>query len=269
MSGARHDATPCDPIGEYLDQLRAGLRVAPIQAELIVAEAEDHLRETAAAGIAVGMTELEAQQAAISSFGPVRAVVRAHAARRGQVLADVPMAAWKLASLLLITAGSAGLAAVSLLPARPAPSPIALFRWHLLHERWRVLRVWSGPKLTLVPVPWPGPDRPWLAWSAAVAAGSVLLAGYCLARRRQRRRGRLRGPLLAGFFPVVAASFFGVLALALFALHLSGAGGTFDPALVVVACLALAVGYAVRVTRKLLRQPRGQMGALGRVLGQG
>ncbi len=80
MSGARHDMTPGDPIEEYLHQLRAGLRAAPHQAEVILAEAEDHLRETAAAGLAIGMTEREAQEAAISSFGQVRAVVRAYQA---------------------------------------------------------------------------------------------------------------------------------------------------------------------------------------------
>jgi hypothetical protein len=52
---------PRDPIAEYLDQLRAGLRVPPTDAELILAEAEDHLRESEAAGIAIGMTEYEAQ----------------------------------------------------------------------------------------------------------------------------------------------------------------------------------------------------------------
>ena len=64
-----------DLIAGYLDQMRAGLRVPAAEAELLLAEAEDHLRETAAAGRAVGMTEREAQEAAISSFGPVRAVV--------------------------------------------------------------------------------------------------------------------------------------------------------------------------------------------------
>jgi hypothetical protein len=87
MSSAGHEPIPGDLIGEYLDQLRASLRVAPGEAELIVAEAEDHLRETAAAAMAVGMTEREAQEAAISTFGPVRAVVHAHRTRRGQVAA--------------------------------------------------------------------------------------------------------------------------------------------------------------------------------------
>jgi hypothetical protein len=70
MSGAAPDL-----IAGYLEELYAGLRVPAAEAEVIAAEAEDHLRETAAAGIAIGMTELEAQHAALSSFGPVRAVV--------------------------------------------------------------------------------------------------------------------------------------------------------------------------------------------------
>ena len=69
MSAADGGRSQRGPIEEYLAGLRASLRVAPGQAELIVAEAEDHLRETAAAGVAAGMTELEAQEAAISAFG--------------------------------------------------------------------------------------------------------------------------------------------------------------------------------------------------------
>ena len=51
-----------------------------------MAEAEDHLRETAAAGVAAGMTEIEAQEAAISAFGSVRAVVRAHQTKPGNLV---------------------------------------------------------------------------------------------------------------------------------------------------------------------------------------
>ncbi len=104
------DEAPRDLIEEYLDELRRGLRVLPGEAEVILAEAEDHLRETAAAGVAIGMTEREAQEAAISSFGPVRAVARAHLARAagdGTVLANVVMTAWKLVSLLLLAGASA------------------------------------------------------------------------------------------------------------------------------------------------------------------
>ena len=71
-----------DVVEEYLDQLYSRLRCAPRDARRILAEAEDHLRESVAEGLAAGMTESEAQQHAVSVFGSVRAVVRAHDARR-------------------------------------------------------------------------------------------------------------------------------------------------------------------------------------------
>jgi hypothetical protein len=83
-----------------------------------VAEAEDHLRETAADGLAAGMTEREAQQAAISAFGSVTAVVRAHEPRpedfvRGRtpaaIIGDLILAGWKLAATGLIAVGVSGL----------------------------------------------------------------------------------------------------------------------------------------------------------------
>ena len=124
MSGAAPDL-----IAGYLEELYAGLRVPAAEAELIAAEAEDHLRETAAAGIAIGMTELEAQQAAISSFGPVRAVVRAHR-RRTVTAGGAAMAAWKLAALLATTVGAGGLAGMGIFtyllrsaPDGPGPVP--------------------------------------------------------------------------------------------------------------------------------------------------
>jgi hypothetical protein len=101
-----------DLIAAYLDQMRAGLRVPAAEAELILAEAEDHLREAAAAGLAIGMTEREAQEVAISSSGPVQAVVRAHHARRDwfAAAAEAGLAAWKLAAVLLLASGVTGLA---------------------------------------------------------------------------------------------------------------------------------------------------------------
>ena len=107
-----HDEGSRDLIADYLEQLRRGLRIAPGQAEAILAEAEDHLRETAAAGIAVGMTEREAHEAAISSFGPVGAVTRAHLARVNGGMAALAIAAWKLVSLLLLAGGTGGMAAI-------------------------------------------------------------------------------------------------------------------------------------------------------------
>jgi hypothetical protein len=234
--------TPDDPIREYLDELRASLRVAPGEAELIVAEAEDHLRETAAAAMAIGMTEREAQEAAISSFGPVRAVVHAHQTRRGQVAAlagDAAVAAWKLASLLVVVAGVGGLATDVSRAMHPMPEPVVILP--------------SGIRAVLPAVHHPPIHFLWSV--AAVACGAILLAGYRLVGRRKQRRGRLRGPLSAGAFPVVAAGFFCAVTLALVVLSLSRSWAAL-PGFFIVAYLALAVGYAVRAARTLRRRHR-------------
>jgi len=139
--------TAADLIAGYLEELCAGLRVPADEAELIVAEAEDHLRETAAAGLAIGMTELAAQEAAISSFGPVRAVVRAHR-RRVVTAAAAAMAAWKLAALLVTTVGTGGLAGMGILayllrsaPGGPGPVPPVLIAYAVMAVGGLVLLV--------------------------------------------------------------------------------------------------------------------------------
>jgi hypothetical protein len=271
-----------DPIGEYLDQLRAGLRTGlraglctgPQEAELILAEAEDHLRETAAAGLAIGMTEREAQEAAISSFGPVRAVVRAHHARRGWLAAaaEAGLAAWKLAAILLLTSGVTGLAIDTILRIWP---PVVTVTPGSQTPCWPCLPTQAA--VIVNPV--------WLAWVVAAGGGAILLAGCGLTLRVRRRRGR--GMLLGGFFPMVAAGFFGAVALALTTLSAGGVGvpvpGGLAPGpgltvavypavavyLAVAACLALAVGYAIRMTRTLRPERRDQVGTFGRVLGEG
>ena len=94
-------------------QLRSGLLTSRRRAQLILDEAEDHLRESAAAGVTAGLTEAEAQQAAIASFGSVRAVVRAHAARHGRAfaaIANVVLGTWKLVAVYLLADFGAWLA---------------------------------------------------------------------------------------------------------------------------------------------------------------
>jgi hypothetical protein len=207
------------PVGEYLDQLRGSLRNP--DASLILAEAEDHLRDAVAAGLAAGLTELEAQAAAISSFGSVRAVVRAHQARHGRaaVLSDLAMAAWKLSWLFLL--------------AYYASTAIMYVDVRL-----------SGPPAGLQAVP----STAWIAANVAAGiAGLPLLAGYYLARRFQRRRGRRRERFVARVFPLVAVIFFGAAATALIWLKISGtAPVSLSP---IFASVALAAGYAVRMGR--------------------
>ena len=103
------------PVEEYLRQLRASLRTRPEETSRILAEAEDHLRESVAAGLAAGLTETEAAEAAISSFGTVRAVARAHQTPRGRAAAafvGLVMAIWLLAGTVLTSVFAVGLVMV-------------------------------------------------------------------------------------------------------------------------------------------------------------
>jgi len=111
-------------IEEYLRQLRASLRTRPEETSRILAEAEDHLRESVAAGRSAGLTETEAAEAAISSFGTVRAVARAHLTPRGQAaaaLGGLAMAIWLLAGTLLAWCLPVGLAMVVMITVTNPP----------------------------------------------------------------------------------------------------------------------------------------------------
>ena len=248
MSGAGTDL-----IAGYLAELRAGLWVPAAEAELIVAEAEDHLRETAAVGIEIGLTELEAQQAAISSFGSVRAVVQAHR-RRFVTAGDAAMAAWKLTGLLAATVGIAGLASVlrSGVMAGLASvlhSGVIAGLARMVHSGvigTTVVRVIppgatpcqcsvnAGPFTT--PVPIASPAVMALPYAALAAGGLALLATRWLAtrwlatrrlatrrlaiRRLARHGTSVRDPLS----PAVTAGFFLLVSVLLFAVNASGVG---------------------------------------------
>ena len=252
-----------DLITGYLAELGAGLRVPASEAELILAEAEDHLRETAAAGLAVGMTELEAQQAAISSFGPVRAVIWAH--RRRTVTADAAMAAWKLTGLLAATAGAGGLATVFWLHFDPAWAPGV----QVVTASMSLCQ--CSPSLA---VPITSPAVMALPCAATAAGGLALLATRRLAARRLAWRGTSGWDPLS---PALTASFFLLVTALLFALNVSGVGAVTGrqswltpvsqgfatitaplvPGLVVAGCLAVAVGYGVQAALRRARRGPG------------
>jgi hypothetical protein len=247
-----------DLIAGYLAELRAGLWAPAVGAELMVAEAEDHLRETAAAGMAIGMTELEAQQAAISSFGPVRAVIRAH--RRRMVTAgDAVMAAWKLIGLLATIVGAGGLAVMFLLHRGPpwatgvrvVPASTAACQCSVNAVPINSLAVMALPYVFMA------------------AGGLALLAAHRLARRCTSGRDPLS--------PAVTASFFLLVTALLLALNVSGVGAVTHqsswltpissgsitttvplvPGAIVAGCLAGAVGYGLQVALRLARRRPG------------
>jgi hypothetical protein len=256
MSGAAGDV-----IAGYLAELGTGLRVPPPEAELILAEAEDHLRETAAAGLAIGMTELQAGEAAISSFGPVRAVVRAHR-RRTVTAAAMAMAAWKLTGLLAATVGAGDLATVFWLHFDPAwlpGAPVVTASTSLCQ---------CTPSLAM---PVTGPAVMGLRCAPMAAAGLALLATRRLATRQSAGRGTRGRDLLS---PAVTASFFLLVTALLFALNVSGVGAVTQqtswltpvssgsitwtvpliPGAAVAGCLAVAVGYGAQAALRRVRQ---------------
>lgn len=252
-----------DPVEEYLDELYRKLRVRPREGRRVLAEAEDHLREAVADGLSAGLSEYEAKQAAISSFGSVGAVVRAHDQRlrgRGAVtlLSDLAVSAWKLASVGLLAVGASGLvAAVMNVVAGPG----------FVGGTPRGFIAFSGAACRHWLANWPGAHgcaqaAVLEASSDAVSlrllaglAGLVMLAAYLLARRWSPR------VLPDGFVPTVAVCVFGAVGAGLAWLAASGvAAGTFyRPGFYLsgaIAALVVAVGYLPSLLRTLLRNAR-------------
>jgi hypothetical protein len=245
-----------DLIEAYLADLRARLRTP--DAELVLAEAEDHLRESVAAGLAIGMSERAAQQAAISAFGSVRAVVRAHNRSRKQVAADLVMTALKLGWVGMFSVAASGFVALAMnrlfgrsfvggAPAgtrfAPAQCRYWLSLWHNANTCAQAAMLESSS------------DAVTLRVGGGLIGGGVLLACYLLARTYWRRGGTKVLP--SGFFPLAASAVFTIGALALVVCTFtggplgvpSGPGAYLSGALV---ASGMAVAYGV-LARRLLR----------------
>lgn len=207
---------PADRIEKYLRSLRARLRTTPQDAERITAEAEDHLREAVTAALAAGLSYADAEDVAISSFGSVRAVVRAHAASHGKVavLVSYVLAAWKLAWLLLLAAGGVGAVALifDLTAGRPFVGASAPGTRFAASQCRYWMHVNPGAHTCA--------QASMLERSADVVTtgvvcavvGAALLMCYSLVQVIRRRRGRvLRSLTPRAFFPAVALTVFGGL----------------------------------------------------------
>jgi hypothetical protein len=234
-----------DLIQQYLDQLRLSLLIPEVGRILV--EAEDHLRDAAAAGVAAGLTETEAQRAAIAAFGPVPAIVYAHQTRHGRVaamLADVALALWRVVIgylLVIFVLGLTGFlgplgAAGTLACTIRAPCTM------LLRE----------PTTTAAAV---------ISLTAPGGVGLALLAAYLLVRRAQRRRGRVWSVPLGGYFPlttVIVSAGVAVGALVLNNIHV--VTGRLGVGLAVIGLLAvgLVVTYGGRMWQMLRQQARGR-----------
>jgi hypothetical protein len=231
---------PRDLIGEYLRDLGDSLELAAEEAGRVVAEAEDHLRESAAFGLAAGMTEHEAQLAAISAFGPVTAVVRAHASRpdgfiRGRtpaaILGDLVLAGWKLAGTGLIAVGVSGIVVLlmNIVFGRAftgqAPAGVSFPQARCAY--W--LSVWPGARTCAAAHMLEASSDAVILRAGAGVIGTALLLAYGVVRYVQRRRGRGPAVVLAGYFPLLAAGVFGAGAVGLALAQLTGFAVTQGP----------------------------------------
>jgi hypothetical protein len=69
------------PVEEYLDRLLEAAPGPPRQVRALLSEAEAHLRDATAEGLARGLSLAEAERQAVTRFGPVRTVADAEARR--------------------------------------------------------------------------------------------------------------------------------------------------------------------------------------------
>ena len=258
-----------DLVEEYLDELYSKLRGSPRQGRRLLAEAEDHLRQGVDEGLAGGLTLEEAQQHAVSSFGSVRAVVRAHDARLRRVpgvavLADVVMSGWKLGSVGLLAVGASGLvvAAMNVLFGRSFVAAVSpgirlpaascrywLSNWPSAHSCAQAYMMESQQRRGLAA----GRGRP-----ARPAPAGRLLPGPAPGLVARRAAGRVhpdhRGhrcsarPAWAwpGWPRWTAAAWSAVRGITGPGFYLSGA----------IVALAMAAGYGLKLQRTLLRHAR-------------
>jgi hypothetical protein len=237
-----------------------------------VAEAEDHLREDAACGLAAGMTEREAQEAAISAFGSVGAVVRAHASRAASfiggralaaVLGDLVLAGWRLAGTGLAAVGVSGLVVwlMNIVLGRAftgqAPSGISFHKADCAHwlALWPSAHTCAGAQLLEA-----SSDAVVLRAGAGLI-GVALLVVYGTVRYLQRRHRRGPVVVLAGHFPLLAACVFGAGALGLILAQLTSFAVTQGPGIYLSGALVAAAGavwYGLKARPAIRHLMRGR-----------
>jgi hypothetical protein len=260
MSAAGSGGTPRDLVDAYLAELRRNLRAAPGEAEHILAEAEDHLLQTTAAGLASGLTGSEAQEAAMSTFGSVRSVVRAHESMPGNlvrgrtpaaVLGDLFLGAWKLVGIGLVAIGASGLVValmnVTLGRVFTGQAPVGVRFPKADCAYW--LALWPGAHTCAAAHMLEASSDGVVLRIGGGIVGVALLEAYAILRYLQRRRGRGSAVLLAGYFPALATCVFGAGAIGLAVSQFTGFLVTEGPGAylsgAIVAAL-VAAGYGVR-----------------------
>jgi hypothetical protein len=229
-----------DPIQEYLDRLRLSLRIPEVGRILV--EAEDHLRAATAAKVADGLTERQAQEAAIAGFGPVHAIVYAHQTRNGRMaaaLADLGISAWRVIAFYVLAAF-----ALQLQDLLDRPVPMSCTSQHPCGAG----PFTSGTTAAAI-----------VAWAVWGLVGVGMIAAYFAVRRFQRRRGRVWSIPLGGFFPLAAVVMWVSIGVGILLLGTTRAV-PMSPGLgaVIYLALGMTVTYGWRMLRMLWQQQHDQ-----------
>ena len=103
------------PIEDYLDHLQLRLRGTPRQIRRTLREAEDHLHDATAAGIARGLDPAEAERAAVAGFGDAGSIARE--CNTGQLLRGLLGPAAALVGIGLLAIGLSGVVAALMVAA--------------------------------------------------------------------------------------------------------------------------------------------------------
>jgi hypothetical protein len=173
---------PEGPIARYLAELRREFRGNPLLARRVLEEVADHLAGAAAAARESGMSDHDAEEAAVRRFGPAprfshqfdRFALPLRAVLALSSLATAGMAAWLLYVIAIV------------LPARdPAHVPlwlgiaIAYLAWAALSWAFLV----AGPRHPVLRIAGPAGAVIAMAWGLALVAGAAQAAhfeGYLL-----------------------------------------------------------------------------------------
>lgn len=253
-----------EPVEEYLDRLFLTLRGTPRQVRRTLAEAEAHLADAVAEGVAAGLPEPEAQAAALARFGPAHAVSGGPAWPRPALARRGTLAAALVGGVALVAIGLSGGIAWALARLRggsfvTAPFPPGSYT-RADCARWLAGDPAAHSCLSAMTADHVGDIV--LSSAAAGVLGVLMLLAFWGLRRRWQDRATLTA-LPAGSTEAAGAVLAGLVALATLGVGVNmemvrrgvGAGQPFSLA---AAAAVAAAFFALRLGR--LRQAAARLG---------
>ena len=252
--------SPDSPIDAYLDDLFARLPRHDGQLRRVLAEVEDHLRDSAAAGEAAGLQPEDAERTAVARFGAPDLVAAGFRPRFSpwRLGVDLVRTAWTLAAVGLLAIGVSGVVA-AFLDRLVGPSSLggsASAAGRSLPDCVHLLRVQPGAGTCAQAAVLETADDAVFLRLLAGALGLLLLVALRLVRRRLPE-----SVLPSTFAPTVAVCAFGGAAALLFACatHVLAVdpqpvGAGFFLSGAAVAAVA-ALGYSGVLLKRLVRVP--------------